>query len=171
MLERWPVPEGGAPRAGAELRRGDGLRRLACIPTRTTISRWLEREDEFLREVLAEEVPAIGVCLGAQMLARAAGASVGPAREPEIGWHEVDAHRRRGSADPVLGVAPAAREVFQWHHYTFALPAGGDALAESAVCLQAFRLGGRRGESSSMPRSRDAMIASLDRGGSATICR
>ena len=103
---------------------------------------WLGREEEFLREVLADEVPVFGVCLGAQMLARAAGASVGPASAPEIGWLDVSL-TADGAADPVLGVLPARATVFQWHHYTFALPPSGTALADSEICLQAFRLDGQ----------------------------
>jgi len=101
---------------------------------------WLAREEEFLHEVLGEEIPAFGVCLGAQMLARAAGATVGPASEPEIGWLDVEltAH---GVSDPVLGVLPSLTTFFQWHHYTFELPRDGVELAQSDVCTQAFRLG------------------------------
>jgi GMP synthase (glutamine-hydrolysing) len=98
---------------------------------------WLGHEEEFLREVLAERVPVFGVCLGAQMLARAAGAKVGPAREPEIGWYEVEL-TEAGRADPVLGVLPSPATVFQWHSYTFELPAGATELARSEVCTQAF---------------------------------
>jgi GMP synthase (glutamine-hydrolysing) len=76
------------------------------------------------------------------MLARAAGASVGPAREPEIGWRDI-ALTSWGIADPVLGVLPRRTTIFQWHHYAFGLPARASALAESDVCLQAFRLEGR----------------------------
>jgi GMP synthase-like glutamine amidotransferase len=89
--------------------------------------------------VLAARVPVLGICLGAQMLARAAGASVGPARKPEIGWHEVSL-TPAGAADPVLGALPQRAAVFQWHHYTFSLPPEADALAESDVCLQAYGL-------------------------------
>lgn len=103
---------------------------------------WLEREAEFLREALAEEVPVLGVCLGAQMLARAAGAWVGPAPESEIGWFEVEL-TPEGRGDPVLGVLPARIEAFQWHHYTFEIPDGGTELARSDVCTQAFRVGER----------------------------
>jgi GMP synthase (glutamine-hydrolysing) len=102
---------------------------------------WLRREEEFLREVVESELPVLGVCLGAQMLARAAGAAVGPASTSEIGWHDVSL-TTAGEADPVLGVLPRIATVFQWHHYTFQLPAGASALADSDACLQAFRLGG-----------------------------
>jgi GMP synthase-like glutamine amidotransferase len=82
-----------------------------------------------------------GVCLGAQMLARAAGASIGPASRPEIGWHEI-VLTEPGAADPVLGTLPPSPTVFQWHHYAFGVPPNAVALAESPVCLQSFRVDG-----------------------------
>jgi len=141
VLERWQVPEGGSPAAA---RSYDAVMVFGGSqhPDQDDRFGWLGHEEEFLREVLAEEVPVVGVCLGAQMLARAAGASVGPAREPEIGWLDVTL-TTEGAGDPVLGVLPARVTVFQWHHYTFSLPPGGEALAESAVSMQAFRLDGR----------------------------
>ncbi len=95
-----------------------------------------------MRDVIAEGVPVLGVCLGAQMLARSAGAAVQPAREPEIGWFDVSL-TPDGAADPVLRALPPTASVFQWHHYTFDLPRGGSALADSETCLQAFRLDGK----------------------------
>jgi GMP synthase-like glutamine amidotransferase len=141
VLERWQVPDGGSP---------DPARSYDAVmvfggsqhPDQDDQFGWLGHEEEFLREVLAEEVPVFGVCLGAQMLARAAGASVGPSSAPEIGWLDV-ALTADGAADPVLGVLPARATVFQWHHYTFSLPPSGKALADSEVSLQAFRLGER----------------------------
>jgi GMP synthase-like glutamine amidotransferase len=103
---------------------------------------WLAREEEFLQDALAEDVPVVGVCLGAQMLARAAGAWVGPAPEPEIGWYDVEL-TPQGRDDPVLGVLPPRTEAFQWHSYTFAVPERGSELARSACCTQAFRVGER----------------------------
>ena len=85
---------------------------------------WLGREEEFLQRGARRGDPAFGVCLGAQMLARAAGAKVGPASEPEIGWLDVEL-TPDGASDPVLGVLPARATVFQWHHYTFELPRDG----------------------------------------------
>jgi GMP synthase (glutamine-hydrolysing) len=73
------------------------------------------------------------------MLARAAGAKVGPASELEIGWLDVEL-TPAGRSDPVLGVLPPRATVFEWHHYTFEIPDGGAKLAESDLCLQAFRL-------------------------------
>jgi len=138
-LERWSVPLGGAPRSagsyGAVMVFGGSMH-----PDEDERFGWLEREAAFLREVLEAGVPAIGVCLGAQLLARAAGADVAPAREPEIGWLEVEL-TPEGRSDPVLGVLPPRTEAFQWHRYTFGLPAGGIELARSPVCTQAFRVG------------------------------
>ena len=63
---------------------------------------WLAREAELLARVLEEDVPVLGVCLGAQLVARAAGAAVGPVSTPEIGWHEIEL-TQAGIDDPVLG--------------------------------------------------------------------
>jgi GMP synthase-like glutamine amidotransferase len=138
-LERWVVPSGGAPDLpgsyGAVMIFGGSMH-----PDEDERFGWLEREEEFLKEALAERVPVVGVCLGAQMLARAAGAAVAPARAPEIGWFEVEL-TPEGRADPVLGALPARTEAFQWHSYTFDIPVGGIELARSDVCTQAFRLG------------------------------
>ena len=138
-LERWVVPLGGAPQPATSYEAvmvfGGSMH-----PDQDEHFGWLEREAEFLRQALTYEVPVVGVCLGAQMLARAAGAQVAPASSPEIGWLEVEL-TPEGRADPVLGVMPARIEAFQWHHYSFEIPTGAQELARSEVCTQAFRLG------------------------------
>ena len=101
---------------------------------------WLREETMFLQRLLASETPVLGVCLGAQLLARAAGADVFPASEPEIGWYDVDL-LPAAAADPVLGRMPQTFDAFQWHYYTYGVPAGAVELARSAVCTQGFRLG------------------------------
>jgi GMP synthase (glutamine-hydrolysing) len=83
----------------------------------------------------------LGVCLGVQLLARAAGARVERMPDgPEIGWHRVEL-TDAGVEDPVLGSLPPVFDALQWHHYTYGLPAGAVELARSAACTQAFRLG------------------------------
>ena len=138
-LERWVVPLGGAPRAperyDAVLVFGGSMH-----PDQDEEFEWLQPEAEFLGQVLEQEVPAFGVCLGAQLLARAAGAGVRPSRAPEVGWHEIEL-TAAGHADAVLQTFPARTHAFQWHHYTFDLPNGASELARSEVCTQAFRLG------------------------------
>jgi GMP synthase (glutamine-hydrolysing) len=101
---------------------------------------WLRTELKWLRELLERPVPTLGICLGSQLLAQAAGASVGPVAKPEIGWHEVEL-TGAGAADPVLSVLPARFEALQWHHYGHELPRGAVALAHSPASLQGFRLG------------------------------
>lgn len=103
---------------------------------------WLGPEKRLLRGLLRSELPLLGVCLGAQLVAEAAGARPRPARSPEIGWHEVRlTPAARG--DPLIGPLPARFEAFGWHSYEAPLPPRGVALAHSSVCLQAFRVGAR----------------------------
>ena len=80
------------------------------------------------------------MCLGAQLLAEAAGAPARRAPEPEIGWHDVEV-TAEGAADPLLAPLAPRFSAFQWHSYEFPLPPGARALARSPVCLQAFRAG------------------------------
>ena len=100
---------------------------------------WLRDEDELVRALLEARVPTLGVCLGGQLLAKAAGAHVGPAPEEEIGWHEVEL-TQDAAGDPLFGQVPPRFEAFQWHSYAFGLPLGATPLATSPVGLQAYRL-------------------------------
>ena len=101
---------------------------------------WLREEDDLLRELLERGAPVFGVCLGSQLVAKAAGARVGPADEPEIGWFDVEL-TAEAADDPVFGGLPPRFEAFQWHSYAFELPPGAVPLARNAACLQAFRAG------------------------------
>jgi GMP synthase (glutamine-hydrolysing) len=101
---------------------------------------WLAGEAGFLQAALAQHVPLLGVCLGAQLIARAAGAEVGPANDAEVGWYEVSLD---DGQDPVLDALPPRFQAFQWHYYTFELPPGAVQLASSEVARQAYRLGDR----------------------------
>ena len=101
---------------------------------------WLRDENLFLQRLLDLGKPLLGICLGAQLLAKAAHADVGPAPEPEIGWYPVEL-TAEAAHDPLLGGLPPRFDAFQWHYYTYGLPAGAVELARSRVCTQAFRLG------------------------------
>jgi GMP synthase (glutamine-hydrolysing) len=103
---------------------------------------WLRAEKQLLARLLETGVPMLGVCLGAQLLATAAGAPAHRAPQPEIGWHEVTV-TGEGSDDPLLGPLAPRFEAFQWHSYEFPLPAGATSLARSDVCLQGYRVGDR----------------------------
>jgi GMP synthase (glutamine-hydrolysing) len=100
---------------------------------------WLRTEKQLLARALADGVPVLGVCLGAQLLAEAAGGSVRRASEPEIGWRKVMLEPE-AEHDPVIGALPQSFSSFQWHSYEAVPPEGSATLARSAVCLQAFRL-------------------------------
>jgi GMP synthase (glutamine-hydrolysing) len=101
---------------------------------------WLRDENFFLQRLLDLRKPVLGICLGAQLLAKAAHADVGPATEPEIGWYPVEL-TEEAAEDPVLGRMPRQFDAFQWHYYTHGLPAGAVELARNDLCTQAFRLG------------------------------
>ena len=103
---------------------------------------WLRDEKRFARELIDRGTPVLGICLGSQLVADAAGGVVRRAAEPEIGWYDVTL-TAEGEADELLGVLPRSFESFQFHYYEWLLPPGGIALARSALALQAFRLGER----------------------------
>jgi GMP synthase (glutamine-hydrolysing) len=103
---------------------------------------WLGGEVELIREALDRDVAVLGLCLGAQLIARAAGGRVGPVDTSEVGWYEVELSAE-GLADPVVGTLGGPAPAFEWHHYTFDLPDGAVELARSERAVQAFRLGDR----------------------------
>lgn len=99
---------------------------------------WITAERSLLADALAQDVPVLGHCFGAQQLAVAAGGSVCRNAWPNIGWSRV-------------WVTPPARElflgatelhVFNWHYDTFALPPGAQRTMYGTHCLnKGFRLG------------------------------
>jgi GMP synthase-like glutamine amidotransferase len=104
---------------------------------------WLADERALLRAAVEAGRPVLGVCLGAQQLAAALGASVlqGPAPEWGVGEVHLTAEADR---DPVFGPAPTPLPCMHWHGDTFALPEGAVRLAGNAAYEnQAFRFGER----------------------------
>jgi GMP synthase (glutamine-hydrolysing) len=101
---------------------------------------WLREENLLLQRLLNLGIPTLGVCLGVQLLAKAAHAPVGPAPQPEIGWYPVEL-TRAAADDPVLGRLSPRFDAFEWHYYTYGVPGGAVELARSEICTQAFRLG------------------------------
>jgi GMP synthase (glutamine-hydrolysing) len=101
---------------------------------------WLREENLFLQRLLDLHIPVLGICLGAQLVAKAAHAPVRPAESSEIGWYPVEL-TEDAADDPLLGGLPERFDSFQWHHYTYDVPAGAVELARSETCTQAFRLG------------------------------
>jgi GMP synthase-like glutamine amidotransferase len=111
---------------------------------------FLSPEIALLRKLLARDAPVLGICLGSQLLAAAAGARVYPNTRPgpdgnplparEVGWGPIDligADRERA-----LDGLPSSPLVVHWHGDTYDLPAGAVHLASTPVCRhQAFRIG------------------------------
>jgi GMP synthase-like glutamine amidotransferase len=103
---------------------------------------WLAPEKEFIREQLERGTPILGVCLGSQLLAEAAGACPHRMTEPEIGWYDIEI-TDAGASDPVVGPLAPSVELFEWHHYAAPLPPGAVELARTPACTQAFRIDGK----------------------------
>jgi GMP synthase-like glutamine amidotransferase len=102
---------------------------------------WLREEKRLLSLVLARKIPALGVCLGAQLIAAVGGASVFTTPDQEHGWTAVEL-LGAGVSDPVIGTLPRHFQAFNWHVDTWSLPtrSGAIELARSQFCPQAFRL-------------------------------
>jgi GMP synthase-like glutamine amidotransferase len=101
---------------------------------------WLDHETELLVEALERGVPTIGLCLGAQLLTKAAGGTVYRTSTSEVGWREVHVDPA-AAGDLVLGAMPERFMALQWHYYGCELPEQAVELARNEVCPQAFRIG------------------------------
>jgi GMP synthase (glutamine-hydrolysing) len=101
----------------------------------------LATELALIEEALQRDISILGICLGAQLLAKVLGGSVLPEAGREIGWHGVEM-TAAGLRDPVLAGFGPASEVFQWHDDVIELPDTAVHLASSERCaVQAFRYG------------------------------
>ena len=106
---------------------------------------FLKDEIKLIESAIKKDIPTLGVCLGSQLIARAAGARVYKGEKKEIGWYDISL-TPEGKRDPLLLGLPSAFEVFQWHGDTFDIPAGGVSLASSALFAnQAVRVGSAYG--------------------------
>lgn len=104
---------------------------------------WLVAEKQFLADTLRTRTRVLGICLGAQLLAEALGATVTANSSKEIGWFPIQSVEGR-AVEPLGATLARSREVFHWHGESFSLPEEATALARSAGCpQQAFRWGTR----------------------------
>src|SRR5258708_26317609 len=100
----------------------------------------MSAELHFIQQALDTQTPVLGICLGAQLIAKALGAHVYRNPEKEIGWAPVYLTDAASGGDPVFGRLPSPSMFFHWHSETFMLPAGAVSLAYSDKCRQqAFR--------------------------------
>jgi GMP synthase (glutamine-hydrolysing) len=104
---------------------------------------YIQREIQYIRHARERGQMVLGVCLGAQLIAKAFGASVHANRVKEIGWAPVT-FTPAAESDPLFAGLHDAEMIFHWHGETFTLPPGAELLASSDACRhQAFRVGNR----------------------------
>lgn len=104
---------------------------------------WLSEEKRFIRQAIDANKTVVGVCLGAQLIADALGATIVRNKETEIGWFPI---RRSHVADetPLMDDLPDTLAAFHWHGDRFDIPDGAVPLFESDACAQQGFLYGDR---------------------------
>lgn len=111
---------------------------------------YISREEELTREFIRGKKKVLGICLGAQVMAKALGAKVYKGTGPEIGWHDIeltdtgieDNLMKRLAIHPKTGDFWKRFKVFHWHGETFDIPEGAVRLAKSDLYPnQAFKYG------------------------------
>ncbi len=102
---------------------------------------FLRAENDFIQKVLQEQVPYLGICLGSQLLAKAAGASVVKSPVKEIGWYHI-VPTAEGLKDPFFRGFKVDDPIYHWHGDMFMVPQNGVLLATAKGCpYQALRVG------------------------------
>jgi GMP synthase (glutamine-hydrolysing) len=133
-LERHLVPQNGLPKDS-----GDLLIVMGGPMSVNDADPWIAEETEFIRSVILDGKPVIGVCLGSQFMAKALGATIRSGKALEIGMTPIKL-TFEAKQDPVFRTLPESFDVFQWHGEVFDLPNDCVPLAGSAIApLQAFR--------------------------------
>jgi GMP synthase (glutamine-hydrolysing) len=131
-------------RVGAELPDAagyDGLIFLGGPMSANEPLPYLNSEMRVMERAIAAGIPVLGVCLGAQLIAKTLGAPVYRNATQEIGWFPIHL-TEAAEADPVFAGLHPVETVFHWHSDTFDLPAGAELLARSERTeRQAFRYG------------------------------
>jgi GMP synthase-like glutamine amidotransferase len=104
---------------------------------------YLIEEEKIIKMAIEKNYLVLGICLGAQMMAKALGAKVTKGKTKEIGWYDINL-TEDGIEDKALGPLGNKVKVFQWHGDTFEIPSGAVRLANSELFPnQAFRYGKR----------------------------
>lgn len=130
-----PLPEAADSHAGLVVLGGDqtALDDAECP--------WLPQAVRLTQVFGAADKPVLGICLGAQLVARGAGGENILGNPIEFGWHPVRP-TAEGRSDPVMSALGEGSPIFHWHTDTFTLPPAATHLAESDMtALQAFRIG------------------------------
>ncbi|RZJ21004.1 MAG: glutamine amidotransferase [Acinetobacter sp.] len=99
---------------------------------------FLQKEIDLLKVRLENNLPTLGICLGAQLIAHALGAKVYAGHEKEIGWSKMSLSSAENN--PLTPLTDTA--VLHWHGDTFDLPKQAELLASSEIYPnQAFSVG------------------------------
>ena len=102
---------------------------------------FLKPENDFIQKVLKENIPFLGICLGSQLLAKAAGARVVKSPVKEIGWYHIQL-TAEGLKDPLFKGFNCEDPIYHWHGDMFQIPANGQLLASAPGCPhQALKVG------------------------------
>jgi len=102
---------------------------------------FLKPENDFIQKTLKAQIPFLGICLGSQLLAKAAGAKVVRSPVKEIGWYQVQL-TAEGKKDPLFSGFREDDPVYHWHGDMFQIPSNGLLLAKAGGCPhQALKVG------------------------------
>jgi len=103
---------------------------------------YIQAELQWLAQRMHEGLPTLGICLGAQIMAKAAGAAISASPLRELGWHPVFPTPDATSDSLFSSMPEDGVKVFQWHGETFSIPdAATPLVTHPEVPAQAFRLG------------------------------
>jgi len=129
-----------SPTAEPPVREADALIFLGGSMSANDDLLYIDRELEYIRSAVRQRQPVLGLCLGAQLIAKGLGASVHPNVRKEIGWAPVSFTEAAQSDAIFHGLN--SEIIFHWHGETFEVPQGAELLACSSLCRhQAFRWG------------------------------
>ncbi|MFY3741389.1 MAG: GMP synthase-like glutamine amidotransferase [Candidatus Nitrosomirales archaeon] len=118
---------------------------------------YLKDEQKLIQDAMAGKIPTLGICLGSQLLAKAAGAKVYKGSRKEIGWYPVEI-TTDGMNDMFKGLKNNIT-VFQWHGDTYDLPKNAVTLARSELYpVQAFKIGNAVGVQFHLEVSKDMVM-------------
>lgn len=128
-----PIPESLPPHVAGVIALGGAMGALD-----DHLHGWLAPERALLKKIVGEDIPVIGICLGAQLLGAALGGTVGRLEENEIGIYGIE----QIAEDPIISLGNSAIAT-QWHEdYVSVLPVGATLLARSEKCpTQIYRVG------------------------------
>ena len=140
VIETWFTP--ARPGPVRDVTEYDGLLLLGALAgvNDEADHPWMSAERKIVERAMAAQIPTLGVCFGAQLLASIGGAQVRHEESQEAGWTPVRMDPAAAD-DPVLGALGPAPLVFAHHHDTFTPPPAGTVLGWSDRANQVLRIG------------------------------